>query len=98
MIPKCDRTRHSRAMGFLTPRLAPGPARPLCCGTRCLYCLHCVLVTRRQKTEAIMTEQAVMGATATEQDAPQLLADDEALVAEELLVEEVSIDGMCGVY
>jgi mycofactocin precursor len=23
---------------------------------------------------------------------------DEALVAEELLVEEVSIDGMCGVY
>jgi mycofactocin precursor len=45
-----------------------------------------------------MTEQAVMEATATEQDAPQLLADDEALVAEELLVEEVSIDGMCGVY
>jgi len=25
-------------------------------------------------------------------------ADQEALVAEELLVEEVSIDGMCGVY
>jgi mycofactocin precursor len=25
-------------------------------------------------------------------------AADEALVAEELLVEEVSIDGMCGVY
>jgi mycofactocin precursor len=25
-------------------------------------------------------------------------AGDEALVAEELLVEEVSIDGMCGVY
>ena len=24
--------------------------------------------------------------------------DDEALVEEELLVEEVSIDGMCGVY
>ncbi|MDQ1395801.1 MAG: hypothetical protein QOG64_1060 [Acidimicrobiaceae bacterium] len=33
----------------------------------------------------------------------QLLADvddnqDEALVEEELLVEDVSIDGMCGVY
>jgi mycofactocin precursor len=25
-------------------------------------------------------------------------ADDEAVIAEELLVEEVSIDGMCGVY
>ena len=25
-------------------------------------------------------------------------SSDEALVAEELLVEEVSIDGMCGVY
>jgi mycofactocin precursor len=25
-------------------------------------------------------------------------AGDEALVADELLVEEVSIDGMCGVY
>jgi len=24
--------------------------------------------------------------------------DDEALVEEELLVEEISIDGMCGVY
>ena len=25
-------------------------------------------------------------------------ADDEQLVEEELLVEEISIDGMCGVY
>lgn len=25
-------------------------------------------------------------------------SDDETLVSEELLVEEVSIDGMCGVY
>ena len=25
-------------------------------------------------------------------------ADDRALVEEELLVEEISIDGMCGVY
>jgi mycofactocin precursor len=32
--------------------------------------------------------------------APQLTspAEDESPVAEELLVEEVSIDGMCGVY
>ncbi|WP_236788578.1 mycofactocin precursor MftA [Amycolatopsis sp. GM8] len=28
----------------------------------------------------------------------QQVAQDEALVEEELLVEEVSIDGMCGVY
>jgi mycofactocin precursor len=32
--------------------------------------------------------------TATEDAA----ADEEDLVAEELLVEEISIDGMCGVY
>jgi mycofactocin precursor len=37
-------------------------------------------------------------------DAPMSTADaqaeaaDEALVEEELLVEEISIDGMCGVY
>ena len=29
---------------------------------------------------------------------PASPAADESLVAEELLVEEVSIDGMCGVY
>ena len=32
----------------------------------------------------------------TEPQAPA--AEDEALVEEELLVEEISIDGMCGVY
>ena len=32
-----------------------------------------------------------------EVEAPEAGADD-ALVEEELLVEEVSIDGMCGVY
>jgi mycofactocin precursor len=54
-----------------------------------------------QALEAVMTEQAVMEATAAtvaEQDDRDLAAEDEALVAEELLVEEVSIDGMCGVY
>ena len=35
----------------------------------------------------------------TENQAPQAVDDDEeALVEEDLLVEEVSIDGMCGVY
>jgi mycofactocin precursor len=49
-----------------------------------------------------MTQQAVVETTPAEPE----LADDEtvdrageeALVADELLVEEVSIDGMCGVY
>jgi len=48
-----------------------------------------------------MTEQAVMEHTTavTEPEDQNLVAgEDEALVAEELLVEEVSIDGMCGVY
>jgi mycofactocin precursor len=48
-----------------------------------------------------MTQQAVIE---TEPADPALTEEepadtaDEALVAEELLVEEVSIDGMCGVY
>jgi mycofactocin precursor len=53
-----------------------------------------------------MTQQTVIEATPAE---PELTADaaldcasdraaEEALVAEELLVEDVSIDGMCGVY
>ena len=49
-----------------------------------------------------MTQQAVIEATP---DQPELAqeeavdrAGEEALVADELLVEEVSIDGMCGVY
>jgi mycofactocin precursor len=51
--------------------------------------------------EAVMTEQAVMEpatAVAGPEDQNLVAAEDEALVAEELLVEEVSIDGMCGVY
>jgi mycofactocin precursor len=49
-----------------------------------------------------MTQQAVIEATPAE---PELAgeeavdrAGEEALIADELLVEEVSIDGMCGVY
>jgi mycofactocin precursor len=47
-----------------------------------------------------MSEQKATTAVAGEPaPAPQDGKDgDEALVEEELLVEEVSIDGMCGVY
>ncbi len=38
-----------------------------------------------------MDETTVTNATSTENDA-------DVLVEEELLVEEISIDGMCGVY
>jgi mycofactocin precursor len=36
--------------------------------------------------------------TATSIGESQATAADEALLADELLVEEISIDGMCGVY
>jgi mycofactocin precursor len=36
--------------------------------------------------------------TATLEPADTAKADEDALVTEELLVEEISIDGMCGVY
>jgi mycofactocin precursor len=36
--------------------------------------------------------------TATTATAEQPIPDDGALVESELLVEDVSIDGMCGVY
>jgi mycofactocin precursor len=58
-----------------------------------------------------MSEQTASATTPAEHAAPQAAspaehatpqptspAADESLVAEELLVEEVSIDGMCGVY
>jgi mycofactocin precursor len=51
-----------------------------------------------------MTQQAVMvlvperPAAAGDKPAEQTVGGDEALVTGELLVEEVSIDGMCGVY
>mgnify|MGYP003350166672 CR=1 FL=1 len=31
-------------------------------------------------------------------DTPTISADDEIVLDDELLVEEISIDGMCGVY
>ena len=53
-----------------------------------------------------MTQQAVIEPTSAQTaltedetlDGASDRAREEALVAEELLVEEVSIDGMCGVY
>ncbi len=49
-----------------------------------------------------MTQQAVIEAMPAEPElAEEQTTDrpgDEAVIAEELLVEEVSIDGMCGVY
>ena len=52
-----------------------------------------------------MTQQAITGmvperpaAAASEKPAEPGVDGDEALVCAELLVEEVSIDGMCGVY
>jgi mycofactocin precursor len=59
---------------------------------------------RRLSREAGMTQQAVTvlvpedSAAASEKPAEPGTDGDEALVAGELLVEEVSIDGMCGVY
>jgi mycofactocin precursor len=51
-----------------------------------------------------MTQQATIEATpaAEQEELDQVvtptLEEDETLIADELLVEEVSIDGMCGVY
>jgi mycofactocin precursor len=47
-----------------------------------------------------MSEQTASAATLAEHRTAEAAspAADESLVAEELLVEEVSIDGMCGVY
>jgi mycofactocin precursor len=49
-----------------------------------------------------MTQQAVIEATPAEPELAEAQTVDhtgeEAVIAEELLVEEVSIDGMCGVY
>jgi mycofactocin precursor len=39
-----------------------------------------------------------MGSAPNEPTTPVAEDDDEALVEQDLLVEDVSIDGMCGVY
>jgi mycofactocin precursor len=50
-----------------------------------------------------MTQQTVTGLVAVRPSASDkptepVASEDEALATDELLVEEVSIDGMCGVY
>jgi mycofactocin precursor len=81
------------------PVAAGGEAtlRSLVCGTWGRYSRTKVVIPR----EAGMTEQAVIEAAPVEPawtEDEQADVANEALVAEELLVEEVSIDGMCGVY
>ena len=49
-------------------------------------------------SEQTATTPAERTAAPTTTGEPPSPAADESLVAEELLVEEVSIDGMCGVY
>lgn len=49
-------------------------------------------------TDVITEQDRTTEAAARAADAAADAAADEALVEEELLVEEVSIDGMCGVY
>jgi mycofactocin precursor len=39
-----------------------------------------------------------MGSAPKDPTAPVAESEDEALVEQDLLVEDVSIDGMCGVY
>jgi mycofactocin precursor len=57
-------------------------------------------VTARGEENRVSTTPEQLEETAVEteptQDAAQ--ASDEELVVEDLLVEDVSIDGMCGVY
>jgi mycofactocin precursor len=50
-----------------------------------------------EQTASATTPAECAAAPATTGE-PASPAADESLVAEELLVEEVSIDGMCGVY
>jgi mycofactocin precursor len=45
-----------------------------------------------------MAEQAARAAVLTAARAAVLTAETDELTSDELLVEEVSIDGMCGVY
>jgi mycofactocin precursor len=47
---------------------------------------------------ALTTQVTASGDTAAEDAGPSSTGGDQPLVEEELLVEDVSIDGMCGVY
>ena len=45
-----------------------------------------------------VTEPTAQADEATETPEAEVVDDTASLVADELLVEEISIDGMCGVY
>jgi mycofactocin precursor len=83
-----------------------GRESPLVFGTLWRYNLTLSVIIRRDAAEAGMTEHAATAAanadqaTVTPAQASPAGAEpgDDALIAQELLVEEVSIDGMCGVY
>jgi mycofactocin precursor len=51
--------------------------------------------TSRPGSATLVAERDVQATAAAE---PVAIAETDVLVTEELLVEEVSIDGMCGVY
>jgi len=42
--------------------------------------------------------EKIAAATAPETDADDAVLEEDGLIEEDLLVEDVSIDGMCGVY
>jgi mycofactocin precursor len=57
--------------------------------------------TAREERSIAMSstpEQTIAREETPEEDTAQQPADDKELVVEDLLVEDVSIDGMCGVY
>jgi mycofactocin precursor len=102
MVSECERAGNSRPFGIFNALSRPRPGPPLVLWHSVSLMSALNAVTRRKTTEAVMTEHAVMEPAATAVAEPEdqnlVAADDEALVAGELLVEEVSIDGMCGVY
>jgi mycofactocin precursor len=55
-------------------------------------------MTQQAVIEAAPAQPTPTGDEPADRDRASDRASDEALVADELLVEEVSIDGMCGVY
>jgi mycofactocin precursor len=55
-------------------------------------------MTQQAVIEATPAQPTPAGGETADRDSASGHPGDEALVADELLVEEVSIDGMCGVY
>ena len=55
-------------------------------------------MTQQAVIEATPAQPTLTGGETADRDRAADHPGDEALIADELLVEEVSIDGMCGVY